>query len=93
MDQRFHILGETGAAVAATRVDEVVADARVGADPLAHLLDVGTEALRQPGHLVHEGDLGGQHGVGGVLGELGAAGIHLDDAIMVAVEGGVELLQ
>jgi len=48
---------------------------------------------RQGGHLVHEGDLGGQHGVGGILGQLGAAGVHLDDAIPIAVEGGIELLK
>ncbi len=93
VDQRLDVLGEAGAAIAAAGIDEVMADARVGAYALAHGFDVGPELLRQGGHLVHEGDLGGQHGVGCVLGQLGAAGIHLYDAIPIAVEGGIELFE
>ena len=35
---------------------------------LAHLLNVGAQLLGQVGQLVHEGDAGGQHGIGGIFG-------------------------
>ena len=59
----------------------MMADARIGADALAH---ASMSALSFSARLAisFEGDLGGQHGVGGVLGQLGAALIHLDDAIV-----------
>ena len=49
------------------------------------------DLLGQIGHLVHEADAGGQHGVGGVLGQLRALHVHVQGAVVVAVEGGVEL--
>ena len=58
---------------------------------MAHQLDVGPNLFGQVGQLVHEADAGGQHGVGGVFGELGAFHIHDAGALVVAVEGGVEL--
>jgi acyl carrier protein len=71
-------------------VEEVVADARVRADAAPHHLDVGAELLGQVGQLVHEADPGGEHRVGGVLGELGAAHVGDDQALAVALEGRVE---
>jgi hypothetical protein len=93
VDQRLHVLGKAAAAVAGAGVEEVIADARVAADAAAHRLDVGAQALGQAGDLVHEADLGGQHGVGGVLGQLGASHVHHHDAVVVAVEGRVQLAQ
>ena len=61
-DQRLHVLGKAGAAVAAAGIEEVVADARIGADAVAHLLDVGAQSLGQVGQFVHERDARGQHG-------------------------------
>ncbi len=46
--------------------------------------------LGDVGQLVHEADLGGEHGVGGVLGELGGADVHDDEPVVVADEGLVE---
>src|SRR5690606_25992736 len=43
------------------------------------------------GHLVHEGDAGGKHGVGGVLGHLRVPGPHEDEAVAGAQVGGIEL--
>jgi hypothetical protein len=68
-----------------------VADARVGADALAHELDVGADFVGQVGDLVHEADARGQHRVGGVFGEFGAPDVHDAGALVVAVEGQVEL--
>ena len=48
------------------------ADAAVEADPAGHRLDVGADLLAQIGHLVDEGDLGREKGVGRVLDQLGA---------------------
>ncbi|MNN13312.1 hypothetical protein D3C81_1263400 [compost metagenome] len=67
----------------------MVADAWVGADALAHHLDIGTEHFRKVGHFIHEADFCSQHAVGGVLGQLCATHIHDDDLFMVAIEGGV----
>ena len=50
-----------------------ILSARIGADALAHHFDVGAHPLGHPRQLVHETDARGQHGVGRVLGELGAA--------------------
>ncbi len=52
--QCLHVLREARAAVACARVDEVPADARVRADALADLLDVGTDAFGNVGDFVHE---------------------------------------
>ncbi|MNP09531.1 hypothetical protein D3C76_1016430 [compost metagenome] len=91
VDQGAHVLGEAGTAITAAGVDEVVADARVGADAQAHRFDVGTQVFGQLGDLVDEADLGRQHAVGGVFGQLGTAQIHEHDAFMVAVERRVEV--
>ncbi len=91
VDQRAHVFGETRAAIAAARVDEVIANALVGANAQAHGLDVGAQVLGQFGNLVDKADLGCQHAVGGVFGQLGAAQVHENDAVMVAVERGVEV--
>ena len=93
VDQGLHVLGEARPAVAGAGIDEVIADALVGADALADHLDVGPEPLGEAGHLVHEADLGRQHGVGGIFGQLGRAHVHDDDLVVVAVEGGVDLAQ
>ena len=47
-----------------------MADARIGANALAHPLDVGSHSLGHARQLVHEADARGQHGVGGVLPEV-----------------------
>jgi hypothetical protein len=49
------------------------ANGRIGANADAYALDVGTEAFGQVGQLVHERDLGSQHGVGGDFGGFGGA--------------------
>jgi len=59
---------------------------------MVHELDVGVELLGEVGEFVHEADAGGEHGVGGVLGELRAPDVHEDDALVVPLEGGVELV-
>src|SRR5476649_372479 len=51
-----------------------------------HGLDVGTQVFSQLSDLVDEADLGRQHAVGGVFGQLGATQVHAHDAVMVAVE-------
>ena len=66
---------------------------RVAANALAHRFNVGAQLFGQVGHLVHEADLGRQHGVGSVFGELCAAHVHHQELVAVAVERGVELAQ
>ena len=58
---------------------------------MADHLGVGAGLFAEPGDLVHEADAGRQHRVGRILGHLGGAGVHEDDAVAGALEGGVEL--
>ena len=90
--QRLHVLGKAGTTVTGARIDEAVADARVGTDTMADHLDVGADALGDVRHFVHEADLRGQHGIGGVLGQLGRTHVHHHDAFVVAVERRVQAL-
>ncbi len=71
-----HVLGEAASAVAAAGAEERGADAVVGADAFADVFDVRAVVLAEDRHLVHEGDAGGEHAVGGVLGQLGAFPAH-----------------
>ena len=88
--QRLHVLRKAAAAVADARIQEVVADPRVGADALAHRLDVGAEPIGEVGELVHERDARRQHRVRRVLGELGRAHVHHQHALVVALERRVD---
>ena len=71
----------------------MIADARIGADAEAHLLDVRAHALGEIRQLVHEADLGREHRVRRVLGQLGGAHVHHDHALAVARERIVERLE
>ena len=92
-DQRADVLGKARAAVAAAGVDEMGADALVATHAAAHVLDVDAGEGAQPGHLVHEGNLGGEEGIGRVLAELGLATPHQQDPLVIAQERRVELAQ
>ena len=82
---------ETGTAVAGAGEEEVVADAGIGADSFTYGHYVCPHPVAEPCYLVHEGDAGSEHGVGGVFGHFGAADIHDDHAVLFAHEGVVEL--
>jgi hypothetical protein len=53
----------------------------------AHVFNIGTQLLGQVGQLIHEADAGGQHGVGGVFGELGTADAHANELDGAKVRG------
>ena len=89
-DQGFDVFGKAGAAITCTGIQEVVADTGIAADAFANLLDVCPHELGQIGQFVHEADAGGQHGVGRVFGEFGAANVHHKQAVMVALEGRIQ---
>ena len=91
--KRLDVLGKARAAVAGARIDEVPANARVRTNALAHHFHIGAHPLGHVGDLVHEADLGGQHGVGGVLGQLGRWHVHHHVALAVAHERAVETAQ
>ena len=76
--QRQRVLGEAGAAVAGAGMQELAADAAIQPDAARHVVHVGADLLAQIGHLVDEGDLHRQEGVGGVFGQFGGldAGEH-----------------
>ena len=73
LEQSERVLGEAGAAIAGAGMEEFGADPVVEADAARHVLDVGADRLAQIGHLVDEGDLGGEEGVGGIFDQLGGA--------------------
>ena len=64
----------------------MVADTGVRADAQSDLLNVGAQLFGHVRQLVHEADFGGQHGVGGVLGEFGGTDVHGHQSVAVAVE-------
>ncbi|GJD94934.1 hypothetical protein OCOJLMKI_2141 [Methylobacterium iners] len=72
-------------------MQELRADAVVEPDAAGDLLHVGADLLAEVGDLVDEGDLGGQEGVGRVLGELGRAPARHQDRRLVEVERTVDL--
>ena len=90
VDQRAHVFGEAGAAVARARRDEAVADTAVAADAEADVFDVHAEFFAESGDFVHEGDAGGEHGVGRVFGHFGVAHGHVDEAGAAFGQRGVE---
>src|SRR6185295_15038239 len=65
------VLGQAAAPEADPGVEELAADAHVVPDRVGEVDDVRTGGLADLGHRVDEGDLGGQEGVGGDLGQLG----------------------
>ncbi|CAO4144681.1 hypothetical protein LPLAFNJD_LOCUS1752 [Methylorubrum aminovorans] len=73
-------------------MQELRADAVVETDAAGDLLHVGTDLLAEIRDLVDEGDLGGEEGVGGVLGQLGRAPPGEQDRRLVEVERAVDLL-
>ncbi len=91
-DQRLHVFREARTAIAATGIQEVVADARIGADAAAHRFDIRADAVGQIREFVHVRDARGEHGVGRVLGEFGRAHVHVKRAFAIAVERRIEAL-
>ncbi len=89
MDERLHVLRKAGTSVADTSIKKGHADPgiRPHAEPDIH--DVRPGPVADFGHLVDEGDLGRQEGVGGVLRELGRGDVHEVDWMAVSREGGV----
>lgn len=90
LHQRLHVFGETAAAVSATGIEELGADARIAADAAAHHVHVGAHQLAEVGDVVHEADAGGQHGVGGILDHLGRGDVGEDHPVVVEHERLVE---
>ena len=54
--------------------------------------DVGSQMFTEIGDLVHEGDAGGEHGVGRIFSHFGTFDVHDDDPVILAHERFVEFL-
>ena len=85
------VFGKAGAAVSGTGVKELRPDPLVEADAPGDLLDVGADLLAQVRHLVDEGDLRRQEGVGGVLDQFRSAPVGEEDRRLADEQGPVEL--
>ena len=90
MHQRLDILGEAAATIATPGIQELRADARVGADALADAVDISPYPFAEVGNVVHERDTGGEHGISRILGHLGRGDIHEDDTEVVDEERLIE---
>ena len=86
LDERAQVFGQTGAAEAQTRVEEMAADPGVEADAPGHGRHVDAEFLAQVGHHVDERDLGSEKAVGRLLDQFGGRDARGDDR---AVEVGL----
>ena len=71
LEQRAGVLGKARAAKTRTGMQEFRADPVVKTDAARDFLDVGANLFGKIGHLVDEGDLGGEEGVGRVFDQLG----------------------
>ena len=72
-------------------MEELRADAVVHPDSAADVLHVGADFLTQIGHLVDEGDLGREEGIGGVLDQLRTAPADEQDRRFVQKQRPVDL--
>jgi hypothetical protein len=82
VDQVVDVLLEAAAAEAHARLEELVADARVGSDRARHLLNVRSARLAYRRDRVYAGDLLCEHGIGGQLRQLGGPRVGCDYAIL-----------
>jgi hypothetical protein len=73
--------------------DPLRADAPVQTDPPGDRLDVGTDLLAEVRDLVDEGNLGGEEGVAGVLGQLRRGDVREHEGSLVQVERVIQILQ
>ena len=71
-------------------MEKLAADASVQPDAARHILHIAADLLADVRHLVDEGDLGGQEGIGGIFDQLAgfAAGEH--DRGLVEIERPVD---
>jgi hypothetical protein len=85
------VLGKAGAAVAWAGVQKLRADPVVETDASGNLLHVRSDLFAQVGHLVDEGDLHGEKGVGGILDQLGRAPAGEQDRRLVEAQRAIQL--
>ena len=88
--QRHGVLGKARAAITWSSVEELLADAAVEADAARHVLHIRAGLLAKIGHLVDEGDLGREEGVGCVFDEFRGAAAGEDDRRLVEEERAIE---
>ncbi len=92
-DQRLAVLWETRSAKARAGMQEFAADPAVEPDAAGDILNVGPHRLAQIGHLVDEGDLRGEEGVGRIFDQLGGFDRGEDDRRFEQVERPVKRAQ
>jgi hypothetical protein len=89
-DERLHVLREARAAVARARRTGTGSRCADRCRCRRARARCRRRPLGEQRELVHEADARGQHRVGGVLGELGAAHVHHEQPVVVARERRVE---
>ena len=91
LDERGRIFRKARAAEARPRMQELRADPVIEANPTGHILNVGPYPLGQIRHLVDEGDLGREEGIGRVFDELGRAAAGVENGPSVEIEWPIDL--
>ena len=89
---RLGIFGETRATVTRTRVEELGANASVEAHAFGDVMHIGAKSLANFGHLIDEGDLGRQKGVGCILDHLGRLDVGDDKGRFNQVQWCIDIL-
>ena len=74
-DEGGDVLGETGAAVSETSVEEGTTDAGIHSDPFGDEFDIGVTRLTDMRDRIDVGDLEGEEGIRGVLDQFGAVDV------------------
>ena len=90
VEEGLDILGEAGAAIATASIEELRANACIGAYALTNCIDIGTHMFAEVGNVVHKRDARGEHGISRILGHLGRGDVHEDYAEVIDEEGLVE---
>jgi hypothetical protein len=88
----MRVLWEAGASISGPRMQELGPDATILSKRLRDVLDVRPHLLAEVGHLVDEGYLHGEEGVGRVFDHLGRFQAGLDIGGLAQVQGSVDLL-
>ena len=91
MEQGPYVFGKTGSPVTHAGKEKGMPDPAVRSDRFANLRHVRPDRLAKARDFVHEADTARQHGVGGVLRNLGAGGVHHQDRVTGPHERTVQL--
>ena len=90
VEKGLDILGEAGAAITTASIEELRANACIGAYALTYCIDIGPYVFAEVGDVVHKRDARSEHGISRIFGHLGRGDVHEDHTEVIDEEGLVE---